>query len=99
MARSPERDAAKDEARFSAVARSIDLALESLNGEKRGLIKRVKRIVAGPPSVSPEIVTAVNTHASAFEQAEERVRSLERQIQMFQRIKALLDEGRSSVGS
>ena len=98
MARSPERDVAKDEARFSAVERSIELALESLSGEKRGLIKRVKRTVVGPPSGSPETVAAVNTHAPAFERVEERVRSLERQIMMFERMKALLDEGRSPAG-
>jgi hypothetical protein len=39
MARSSERDAVNDEARSSAVERSIDLALESLDSEKRGLIR------------------------------------------------------------
>lgn len=97
IARSPERDVAKDEARFSAVERCVDLALESLRGEKRGLIKRVKRTVVGPPNASPETVSAVDIRASAFKQAEERVQSLERQIEMFRRIKDLLDEGRSSV--
>src|SRR5579863_9186358 len=93
MARSSERDAVNEEARFSAVERSIDLALESLDGEKRGLIGRVKRTVVGPPSASPETVAAADTHASAFEQAEERIRALEQQIQMFQHMKAFLTRG------
>lgn len=83
MARSSERDAVNDEARSSAVERSIDLALESLDSEKRGLIRRVKRTVMRPPSASPETVAAANTDVSAFGQTEERIRSLERQIQMF----------------
>jgi hypothetical protein len=99
MARSSERDAVNDEARFSAVERSIDLALKSLDGEKRGLIGRVKRTVVGPPSASPQTVATADTHASAFEQAEVRIRALEQQIRMFQRMKAVLEEGRSPVGS
>src|SRR5579863_1153725 len=99
MARSSERGAVNDEARFSAVERSIDLALKSLDGEKRGLIGCGKRTVVGPPSASPETVAAADIHASAFEQAEVRIRALEPQIQIFQRMRAVLDEGRSPVGS
>ena len=99
VARSSERDAINDEARIAAVERSVDLALEGLKKEKRGLIRRVKRTVTVSTGASPETAAAANSGPSAFEQAEERIRSLERQVQMFQRIKDLLDEGRSRAST
>jgi hypothetical protein len=89
MARSSQRDAINDEARISAVERSINLALESLHREKSGLIRRVKRAVVGLLNISTEVVAVTNT--PAFARVERRIRSLERQTDMFQRIKALLD--------
>ena len=54
--------------------------------------------MVGQPSTSPETAAAANSQTSAFGQVEERIRSLDRQMQMFQRIKAILDEGRTPAG-
>lgn len=96
MARSSERDAINDEARISAVEHSINLALEGLHREKSGLIRRVERAVVELPNTSTEVVSVKNT--PAFAQVEERIRSLDRQTDMFRRIKAILDEGRLPAG-
>ena len=97
-ARSSERDAINDEARISSVERCIELVLKNLNSEKRGLIERVKHTVVAPPNGSPENVAAAGAQPSAFQQAEVRLQSLDRQIEMFQRIKTILDGARSPVG-
>ena len=97
-ARSSERDAVNDEARISAVKHSIDLVLEELTSEKQGLVDRVKRTVVSP-HISPESEVSASSHASPFAQAEKRIRSLEKQIRMFERFKGLLDTGRPLDGS
>jgi hypothetical protein len=94
VARSSERDAVNDEARISAVERSIDLVLNELSSGKRGLIGRVKRAVLSP-NVSPESEAPAGSRASQFAQAEERIRSLEKQMRMFERIKVLLNKEHS----
>jgi hypothetical protein len=99
MARSPERDVINDVARISAVQHSIDIALENLRGEKRGLIRRVRHTVIGqPPADPPGAASMASFQTAPFGQAEQRIRSLDRQIEMFQHIKTLLDEERTLAG-
>ena len=90
--RSPDREAAVDQARISSVAGAIDEAIQDMVAERAGLIARVRAIVDQPQVVLKQKLwqrtTQTDLSAEEFLRAEQRLNVLARQISDLELLKA-----------